>query len=502
MKKSLGCFLILLVLIPLTLFAQAGSKRKDTLIVAMGADVTTLDGNGKNDNSSINVRRQIYETLLTYNENMELTPLLAESYSWEGDKTIVFKIRKGVKFHNGETLTARDVKFSMERANQMKYAGAQLGVVDLAACSVVDDYTYKMVLKMPFAPMLANVTVSALAIVNEKAVKALNNDMTTNPVGTGPYTFSLWNRGDRIELVKFDQYWGKAPAIPKIIYRIITETTSRAIEVETGGVDIAYLISPTDYKNLQKAKDVVIDRDMGLSTDYVGFNCSKAPFTDVRVRQAISYALDKPSIVNAVYMGTNQPGRGMISPMVWGYSTDIKLLDHNVAKAKQLLAEAGFPNGLKTTIWTNDTQVRIDIATIMQSQLKAVGVDASIQVVEWGTYLKKVEDKSLDIYILGISAPTGDGDALWNQFHSTSHFSGNTAHFKDTYVDKLLDESRLKTDRAQRLAALKAVHQEIVNRAPWIPIAHVEYITGLRSNVVGYKNHPTGINYLGDVSFK
>jgi peptide/nickel transport system substrate-binding protein len=501
MKKSLAFLMILLVLIPLTVFA-AGTQQRESLIVAMAADVSTLDGNGKNDNASINVRRQMYETLLTYNEKMELIPLLAESYSWEGEKTIIFKIRKGVKFHNGETLTAHDVKFSIERADRMKYASTQLSVVDIAACSVIDDYTYKMVLKLPFAPMLANVTVPAMVIVNEKAVKALNDDMTTTPVGTGPYKLSTWNRGDRIELVRFDQYWGKAAPIQKIIYRIITETTSRAIEVETGGVDIAYEISPNDYPNLEKAPQVLINRDMGLRTDYVGFNCSKAPFTDARVRQAISYALDKPAMVNAVYMGTNQPGRGMIAPTVWGYSEDIRLLDRNIAKAKELLTQAGFPNGLKTTIWTNDTQVRIDIATIMQSQLKAIGVEANIQVVEWGTYLKMVEDKTLDIYILGISAPTGDGDALWNQFHSTSHFSGNTAHFKDPNIDKLLDESRLKTNRTERFTALKTVHQAIVDLAPWIPIAHVEYITATKANVVGFKNHPTGIHYLGEVSFK
>jgi len=502
MAKFTWKLAILLVLVPMVMFAQAGKKTKENLVVALGADASTLDANGKNDSSSISVRRQIFETLLTYNEKMELEPLLAESYRWEGDKTIIFKIRKNVLFHNGETLKASDVKYTMERAAKLKYASNQLSVVDLDACAVLDEYTYKMVLKMPFAPMLANVTVPSLSIVHEKTVKSLNDDMTDKPVGTGPYKFSMWNRGDRIELVKFDKYWGKPAAIPKVIYRIITETTSRAIEVETGGVDIAYDISPIDYKNLKTNQNVKVLVNMGLRTDYVGFNCSKAPFNDVRVRQAISHALDKKAIVDAVYMGTNQPGKGMIAPTVWGYSNDIKLLEYNPAKAKELLAQAGFPNGMKTTIWTNDTQVRIDIAEIMQNQLKKVGVEAKIQVVEWGTYLKMIEDKSLDIYILGISAPTGDGDALYNQFYSESHFSGNTAHFKDKVVDELLQISREKTDRAERLAALRKVHQDVVTKAPWAPIAHVEYITATRTNVEGFANHPTGVHYLGEVWFK
>jgi peptide/nickel transport system substrate-binding protein len=504
MKRRNWIFLALLVLVPAILFAQGSQKtaKKDILIVAMPADASTLDANGKNDNASINVRRQIFETLLTYNEDMELVPLLAESYKWEGDKVIIFSIRKNVVFHNGDTLKASDVKFSMERAARMKYASNQLGVVDLDACTVVDEYTYKMVLKMPFAPMLANVTVPALSIVSEKAVKSLNDDMTEKPVGTGPYKLSSWNRGDRLELVKFDKYWGKAAGVQKIIYRIISESTSRAIEVETGGVDLSYDITPIDYKNLKTNKSVVIARDMGLRTDYVGFNCSKAPFNDARIRQALTYALDTKAIVDAVYMGTNQPGRGMIAPTVWGYSNDIQLLKYNPAKAKELLAQAGFPNGLKTTIWTNDTQVRIDIAEIMQSELKKVGVEANVQVVEWGTYLKMIEDKSLDIFILGISAPTGDGDALYNQFQSQSHFSGNTAHFKNATVDALLQATREKTDRKQRFAAIQKVHQEIVNLAPWVPIAHVEYITAMRANVVGFRNHPSGVHYLGDVNFK
>jgi len=508
MKKvnSVLLGLVLLLILPAMLFAggaqEAPAVTKDTLIVAMAAEPSTLDGNGKNDNASINVRRQLYETLLTYNEDMELVPLLAESYRWEGDKVIIFNIRKGVLFHNGEELKASDVKYSVERAARMMYASNQVGVVDLPACQVLDDYTYKMVLKMPFAPMLANVTVSAMAIVHEKTTKELNDDMTERPVGTGPYKLDVWNRGDRIELVKFDKYWGKAEGVQRIVYRIITESTSRAIEIETGGVDIAFDINPVDLKNLQSNSAVKVLIDMGLRTDYVGFNCSKAPFNDVRVRQAISHALDKKAIVEAVYMGTNQPGRGMIAPTVWGYSDDIQLLEYNPAKAKQLLAEAGYPNGLKTTIWTNDTQVRIDIAEIMQSQLKEVGIEANIQVVEWGTYLKMIEDKSLDIYILGISAPTGDGDALYNQFFSTSHFSGNTAHFKDATIDALLQVTREKTNRDERFAAIKKAHQEIVNRAPWAPVAHVEYITATRANVVGFRNHPTGVHYLGDAHFK
>lgn len=504
MKKA---SLILVAMLILSLVVTGCSKSdptvavKDTLTIAMAAEPSDLDGNGKNDASSLLIRAQIYETLFAFDSEMNLAPLLTESYEWQDNKTLILHIRHGVKFHNGEEMKASDVDFSLRRALEKGFASNQLSHVNFDASVVVDDYTYKLALKYPFAPMLANLTVGATAIVNEKATKELGDEMTFKPVGTGPYTLADWKRGDQIELTKNKKYWGEAAGLKNLVFRFITESTTRGVEIETGSVDIALNIAPVDIERMEGNQSVKLVRNLNLTTDYVGFNASKKPFADVRVRQAIAHALNIPSIQEVAYMGTGIPAKGLMAPSVWGSSDDIKTLEYDPAKAKQLLAAAGYPDGFKTTIWTNDLQLRLDIAEMVQNQLKEVGIDAEIQVVEWAQYLVAVENKTLDIYILGIGASTGDADTLYSQFYSTSHFSGNTGHYKNKEADALLDATRSETDPEKRLEAIKVAHQFLVNQAPWVPVSHGETITAVRSDVMGFTNHPVGGHDFSVVTF-
>jgi len=520
MKKTIKILIFLLILTLLITACSKGSDKVDTsgdvsqgegqsvstknnLVVAMASEPSTLDGNGKDDSASVQVKTQIYEGLVTKEANMEVLPLLAESWEYEDDTTIIFKIRQGVKFHDGTELKASDVKFSLERAYEMGFAAANLSAIDFEKCEVIDDYTYKMVLKHPFAPIISNLAASSAVIVPQKVVEEKGEDyLSNNPIGTGPYKLKEWIQGDRIELVKNEDYWGEVQGVDTITMRFISEAANRAIEVEVGGVDIAYDISANDIERLEENPDVEALRNMGLSTTYIGFNCQKEPFTDKKVRQAVAHALDIENIVKTVYFGTGTPGRNVLAPTVWGFSEKVKPLEYNPEKSKSLLKEAGYGDGFKTTIWVSDNQQRIDIAEIVQNQLRAVGIECEVKILEWGTFLEALEKKELDIYILGNSVTSGDGDELYYQFHSESNYSGNTAYYRNPEVDALIEESRSLIDDEERAKKLEEIQMLVIEEAPWIPVWHGEVVVGIRNNVKGFEIHPTGNHRLFNVYFE
>ena len=310
--------------------------------------------------------------------------------------------------------------------------------------------------------------------------------------------------GDSIELVRFDEYHGNAPAIERVIFRNIPENTNRTIELETGGIDIAYDIAPTDVERVESNSDLVLQRSPNLSTSYIGFNTAKAPFDDVRVRQAINYALDMESIVNAVYKGVGAPARGVLGPNVWASNQDLKPYGFDVEKAKALLAEAGYADGFSTTIWTNDNQQRMDIAEIVQNQLRDVNINAEVKVVEWGAYLDGTAAGEHDMFILGWVTVTGDPDyGLFPLFHSSQMgAAGNRTFYSNPRVDELLEIGRTSVDPDVREKAYMEAQEIIREDAPWIFTWSGENLTGLRSNVRGFQQHPAGHHQLSTVYFE
>lgn len=476
---------------------------KDKLVIAMSASPSELDGNGKNDSASLQVRMQMYETLVALDESMNIIPAIAESWEYVDETTLVFKIREGVKFHDGTELKASDVAFSLIRGDEMGYVGNNLKVIDFEKSGATGDYEYTMVLKFPFAPVLSALTVGAAGMVSEAYVNAHDLDfLARNPNGTGPYMLKEWFEGDRIELVKFNDYWAETKGVNELVFRFIPEAANRAIEIEVGGVDIAYDMSPNDTLRLQDNPNVQVALGDNLSTTYIGFNYTRENLQDKRVRQAVSWALDLEPIVDAVYFGLGHQGRNLIAPAVWGFSENVPQYGYDPEKAKQLLADAGYADGLTTKIWTSNNQQRMDIAEIMQNQLGAVGINAEVEVIEWGNFLVALQNKELDIYILGISASTGDGDALYNQFHSTSPFSGNTGYYQNAELDALLEQSRLETDPVERAKVLEKVQQFVMEELPWIPVWHGVNATGLGPDVEGFINSPSGTHILKNVHFK
>jgi peptide/nickel transport system substrate-binding protein len=477
---------------------------EETLIVAQGADPVSLDPHATNDQPSSRVMAQIYERLVVQTEEMELEPGLAESWESIDDNTFEFKLREGVMFHNGEELKASDVEFTLLRALESTFIGHIVGAIDPEGIEIVDDYTIRISTTEPFAPILAHLAHTASSILNEKAVTEGGEDYGQSPVGTGPYQFDSWMTGDRVELVRFEDYHGTPANIARVVIRNVPENANRAIEVETGGAHIAYDIAPTDISRIEDNDDLIMLRTPNFSTTYVGFNCEKAPFDDVRVRQAINYAVNMDAIVEAVYRGAGSPSKGPLGPNVWASNQNLEPYGYDVERAKELMAEAGYADGFSTTIWSNENQQRIDIAEILQNQLREIGITAEAQVLEWGAYLDGTAAGEHDMFILGWVTVTGDPDyGLYALFHSGQHgAAGNRTFYTNARVDELLDLGRVSVDADAREAAYLEAQELIRDDAPWIFTWTGEELTATRDNITGFKNHPAGHHKLFTVSFQ
>ena len=342
MKKKFGLLMtIILSMLFLVACGGSGDKKeggdagastgKDTLVIAQGADAKSLDPHASNDNPSSRIRVQIYDRLMDLDDNGVPQPMLAESWERPDDKTIIFHLRKGVKFHNGDEMKASDVKFSLERALAAPEVSHILTGIN--GVEVLDDYTVKVTTEKPMAAILNNLAHTTIAILSEKATKEAGDKFGQNPVGSGPYKFVSWQSGDRVTLEAFPEYWqGEAP-IKNVVFRNIVEETNRTIGLETGELDIIYDIQGMDKNKLKDDDRFVVIEGPQVSMTYLGFNMKKAPYDNPKVREAISYAIDQKPIIDTVFLGAGEAANSIIGPNVWGYA-DVEKFTQDVEKAK------------------------------------------------------------------------------------------------------------------------------------------------------------------------
>ncbi|WP_164214913.1 glutathione ABC transporter substrate-binding protein [Virgibacillus sp. YIM 98842] len=478
----------------------------NSLIIAVGSDATELDPHMGTDIPSANVyHNKIFETLVIQDENMEFQPGLATEWERVDDLTWEFTLRDDVEFHDGEPFNAEAVKANLERVVDEEFASPRADLFNMIdEIEVVDEYNIKFTTEYPFSPLLANLAHYSGGIISPQAIEADRSGETLlneKPVGTGPFIFSSWEPGDEIVLERNDDYWNEPANVETVTFKVIPEGQTRISMIETGNAHIAEPINTNDVIQVEESENMYLYRSEGLGVDYIGFNVQKEPFDNKLVRQAISHALDTETIIDHVYNGVGVYAEGPIGPAVIGHDPDLEGLDYDVEKAKELLAEAGYPDGFETTIWTNDDQARMDAAEVAQSQLSEVGIDVSIEVVEWGAYLEGTANGDHDMFILGWSNMTGDGD--YNQyflFHSDSVGTpGNRSFYVNEEVDALIDEARRETDPDKRVELYQEVQEIEVEEAPLAYLRHTEYIAAVHNSTEGFWMHPSRIMMLNDV---
>lgn len=503
MRVKLSLLLVVIMITAAFAGCSPDATEKDTLIFAVDREPASLNPHGSNDAGTSFVTNLIYEKLVTFDNDMNLVPGLATSWENIDDTTIRFYLRDDVYFHNGEHLTAEDVKYTFEQTAKSSHAAGILGVIDAEATKVVEDYVVDVALKYPFGPAINHLAHATAAIVNQKAMEEGGDNYDDNPVGTGPFQFEEWSTGDSIKLVTFDDYWGDKPKFDNLLIRYIPEATTRAIEVETGGADIARAISPNDAINLKDSPDVNIISGNILNTSYLSFNCSKEPFDNPKVRQAISLAIDTESIVENVTFGLGEQAKSVMAPNVFGHHDNSDVWGYDVEQAKDLLADAGYPGGFETTMVINAVNSST-AAEIIQNMLGQIGIEVEILAYDFSNWLDAIVNGKQDMYIGGWTAVTGDADyALRLPFHSDNVGSGgNRSFYSNPEVDTLLEQAQVEMDQDVRLQLYKEVQEILSEDAVYInmQIGQIHIASG--KHVKGLQPHPNQNINLWTVYFE
>lgn len=480
---------------------SASAGRTD-IVVAVSSDIQSMDPAAGVDSPSALLNKHIYNGLVKIDENKQVVSDLAESFEMVDDVTYKFRLKEGVLFHNGEELKASDVKFTLERCKTMPRAMSNAAAIDHV--SVEGDYECTIHLSRPYPSLLYILNDTSMKILSEKAVTEAGDAYGEAPVGTGPFKFKEWVPNDHWSLERFDDYFAGPAMASSITTRIIPEGSARCIALETGEVDVILNVDPTDADNIDANPDLELESHPAASVEYLAFNTQKEPLNDVRVRQAITYAINRQEFLDVIIEGRGEVATSFIAKTLPGWNEEVKPYPQDIEKAKALLAEAGYPDGLALKIYVSG-DVRSRSAQIAQAQLKQIGVELDINVYEWGAFQDAINSGEHDLLILGWTNTTCDPEySLAPLFHSKNcGAGGNRAFLKDEMLDALIDAASMETDESLRLSTYKEIQSYLNEICPWVPLYTKYDMVGRRKDLNGFEyNKNTAIHTLTNCHYE
>lgn len=474
------------------------------LIVLTGSDASTFDPHFCTDSATEIFNKNMYSNLVKFNSSMELVPDLAESWDISLDNlTWTFKLRQGVMFHDGTPFNGEAVKISFERVLNPDIGSPRRSVLEVIdKVEVMDENTVNITTKTPCGSLLQQLAHPVGAIISPAALDTYGDQFSSHPVGTGPFKFVEWKMGEELVLERNVDYFDGAPQVAKVYFRVVPEDATRSLLLESGSADIAMRLPVTEVERLEGNADVSIGASDTVMTMYIALNNNKGALKDVKVRQALNYAVDKSVIVNDILGGLATIADAPISPDTWGYAS-IGAYPYDVDKAKQLLAEAGYGNGLDLEIWTPVGRYLMDtqVAENLQAQWDKAGINVKIRQWEFQALMSEVKKAEFDMVLLGWSPSTGDADqGLYPVFHSSQWPpASNRAQYSNAAVDKLLEDAKVEVDPDKRAELYKQAQQTIMDEGAWTFLYYPKQALAYRSNISGIQILPTEHILLEDV---
>lgn len=466
---------------------------KKELVVAIDREPQALDPTGSNHSIACTIVSQMFETLLKFDSSMNVVPGLAESFEQIDDTTFKFHLRKGVKFHNGEELKAGDVIFSFKHAADTPIGMPYTEKIDLDALEAPDDYTIILKTKEPYAAIQQILCISHLSIINEKAFTEMGKDAyARSPVGTGPFKFNAWAAGDNLSIVKNEDYWGEKAKLEKVTFRFITEQTSRTVEIESGGVDMALVIPAADYERLEENPEIDLTLYTSLYVRYIAFNVTQGPLQDKNVRKALNYATDIDTICEVLYTSKGaEVSTGPVPPGLMGRNGQLEQYGYNPDKARELLKEAGYDNNLEISFTYLGNATNNMMAQMLQEQWASVGVTLTLNPLESGAlseYANAMKQEVMPVRTAFISGDIGEG--LETMYHSRSQGTSRI-NSNNPELDALLDEASVTMDQDKRINLYQQA-QEIINEESYSIYLCYEYSSIAHSSKLrGLETPPT-----------
>lgn len=484
--------------------AQEGGR----IIYGYGAEAVNLDAGDAIDRPSFDVAINIYEGLVELDTDGNIVPGLAESWDLSDDMlTWHFVLREGVTFHDGTPFNAEAVKFNFDRvldeANALGGHGQWEPLV--AEVNVASEYEVDIVTKQPAGGLLNQLASAYGGMISPTAVAESGADFSRQPVGTGPFRFGQWDQGERIVLLRNDNYWNGAPVIDELEFRVISQDAARVLALESGDVDVIAHVSAQNIPLLRENESLAVVQKPTYRLLYWAFNNTKDVFQDVRVRQAFNFAIDREALVEFTLQGVGIPADAPISPTVIGY-TPMDTYTYDADRATQMLEEAGFPSDWQGVAFVTEGRYYMDrqVAEAIQGMLAGIGVNVSIEVMEWGAFVDAVWSATADSELAqerdfaqtaygGADAGQTFRSTLFSEYWPTAGY--NEALFASEEVDELILAVEQSVDEESRLTAIQALSEAVYNAAPWI-FSHFE------QQVVAHNASVSGIDVLPTESLR
>jgi peptide/nickel transport system substrate-binding protein len=509
-RKGIICLLMFVIMIMVT--GCSGSKSatnektpKDTLVVGLPVDLASIDPAVAMDNKAWKVSYPCYERLVQYKKtsdgkaSTEVGPSLAKSWTVSPDGlTWTFNLEKGHKFADGTLVDAKAVKFSVERVMAVKKGPADY-FKPVKSIETPDADTVVFKLAQPFAPFLDTMAVNAAGIVNPKVMEHEkdgdkgSNYLANHTMGSGMYELAEFNPGQDIKMVMNKNHFGKDPAIKTILFKVIKDPSAERLQLESGDLDIAAGIPMDQLDQLKSNKAIQIFESPSLLTSVVYINNQKAPLNNVKLRQAICYAVDYKGIIDGAVKGRGQQLTTPVPQGMWGRDDSIKGYSLEPDKAKVLLKEAGLESGVTLKLLYSDNQGFNETQALMlQNSLGKVGVKLELEKVAWATFRERVDKADFDLAMGTWSPDYADPQFFMTYWFDSSYFglAGNRAFYKNDAVDTILREAEKITDQNKRIELYKKAQAMVLADAPYIFLFQTNVLTPMRSNVKGYVYNP------------
>jgi len=481
------------------------------LRVRLSTDPPSIDPAHGTDTASGFLQAAIFEPLVKFHPTtMELIPGAAESWEISEDgTTYTFHLRQGAKFHNGRKVTAADFRYSFERLVDPATKAERAWVVDkisgskefaagttdrIAGIETPDPSTVILRTDEPLSIFLPQLAMHNAGVVPREEVEKWGEEFSSHPVGSGPFKFVSWKHDSEVWVEAFEDYHGGKPRIPYVQFRILPDDTVAYLEYRTGGLDLVNPLPTGQLRAIQKEFPGQVDIRTILGTYFMSFNLEHEPFKgNKKLRQAFNYAIDKRKICTDLTEGRCAPARGILPLDLPGFNPEIKGYPYDLDKAKQLLAEAGYPNGeglAEITLWYNTSQAHQTICEFIQAELAKIGVKIRLKNVEWAAYLKAAEAGEPSFFRLSWIADYPDPDTfLYSKLHSSmieAQGIDNESRYRNAQFDALLDKARTLTDFDERVPLYRKAELIAVEDAPWLFVYYYGEAILVKPRVRGY----------------
>ena len=526
---------------------DGGGASGGTLVFGTSSDPVVLDGALVSDGESLRVIDQIFETLVSLKPGTtELEPGLAESWELSDDGlTYTFKLREGVKFHDGTAFNAAAVCTNFDRWYnftgsfqnpsasyywQTVFGGFAKTDPDSGApaesyyqsCNAVDDGTVEIKLTKPSSAILGALSLSSFAIASPKALEEFGADEgtvddegvfhptgsfgTEHPIGTGPFKFESWTRGDKLTIARNDDYWGDKAKLDKVIFRPISDNAARLQALQTGEIQGYDLVEPQDVETIEGDDNLQILDRPAFNVAYVGFNQKQKPLDNIKVRQAIAHGLNRQEVVDNFYGGRGEVAKEFMPPEVVGYADDVTEYEFDPAKSKQLLQEAGLTLPVPITFWYPSDVSRPYMPDpkrnfeAFRASLEQAGFKVTPKTAPWSPdYLGNVDEGNAQVYLLGWTGDYGDPDNFVGTFFQNPQKAWG---FDNKEIFTALADAETETDLEKREDLYKEANRKIMDFLPGVPYVHTKPALAFAANVKGYQPSPVSLESFAPVTIE